>query len=58
MANKSLNQNLSNWTQHVERLRKYDDKSKGLWTKNEMIDESNAIMLIHQLRGRLFSDFH
>ena len=54
---KSLDQNLSNWNQHVEQLRKYDDNLQGWWTENEKIDESNAVMLIHQSRGRLFKNF-
>jgi len=56
-AKKSLDQNQSNWIQHVEQLRKYDDDLKGWWTENEKIDKSDAVMLIHQSRGRLFRDF-
>jgi len=56
-AKKSLDQNPSNWPQHVEQLRKYDDALEGWWTKNEKINEYNSVMLIHQSRGRLFRDF-
>ncbi len=56
-AKKSLDQNQSNWLQHVEQLRKYDDDLEGWWTDGEKIDNSDAVMLIHQSRGRLFRDF-
>ncbi|MCK4820554.1 hypothetical protein KA005_32615 [bacterium] len=56
-AKKSLDKNRSNWTQHVERLRKYDDDLGGWWTGDEKITNFNAVMLIHQSRGRLFRDF-
>jgi len=56
-AKKSLDQDASNWIQHVKQLRKYDDNLKGWWTGDEMINTSNVVMLIHQSRGRLFRDF-
>lgn len=56
-AKKSLDKDQSNWTQHAERLRKYDDDLGGWWTEDEKIKNFNAVMLIHQSRGRLFRDF-
>ena len=56
-AKKALDKDQSNWNQHVKQLRKYDDDLKGWWTENEMITNSNIIMLIHHTRGRLFRDF-
>lgn len=56
-AKKALDKNQLNWDQHVEQLRKYDDNLKGWWTENEMLANSNAVMLIHQSRGRLLRDF-
>lgn len=56
-AKKTLDQNLSYWIQHVDQLRKYDDNLEGWWTKDEKIINSDAVMLIHQSRGRLFRDF-
>lgn len=56
-AKKSLGQDSSNWTDHVERLYKYDDTLDGWWTSNGTIGQSDTIMLIHQSRGRPFARF-
>ena len=54
---KSLSQNTSNWRSHVEQLRKYDDELEGWWSADEKISNSDALMLIHQSRGRQFARF-
>jgi len=56
-AKKSLVQNQSNWAVHVEQLRKYDDDLVGWWTEDKKITHSDAVMLIHQSRGRQFARF-
>lgn len=56
-AKKSLAKNQSNWIVHVEQLRKYDDDLEGWWTEDEKISHSDAVMLIHQSRGRQFVRF-
>ncbi len=53
-AKKTLEQDQSNWTDHIEQLRKYDDDLEGWWTEDEKIKNSDVVMLIHQSRGRPF----
>jgi hypothetical protein len=54
---KSLHRERLQWARHLERLRKYDDQLIGWWTPTEGINHSDTIMLIHQSRGRQFTDF-
>lgn len=54
---KALDQNQSNWIRHIKQLRKYDDKLEGWWTDDEKILHSDAIILIHQSRGRPFARY-
>jgi len=57
-AKKSLSQDTSRWGRHVQQLRKYDvDSLVGWWTENELVKESNVVMLIHQSRSRRFIRF-
>jgi hypothetical protein len=54
---KSLPKDKQRWVKYIEQLRKYDDSLKGWWTPNEMIEHSNAVMLVHYGRSRDFKDF-
>jgi len=57
-AKKSLSQDTSRWSRHVQQLRKYDvDRLVGWWTENEMVEASNVVMLVHQSRSRKFVRF-
>jgi hypothetical protein len=56
-AKKSLPRDSNQWEVHAQRLRKYDDELTGWWTGNERIEKSDAAMLVHQSRGRLFSRY-
>ncbi len=54
---KSITQNSSSWGEHVDQLRKYDDYLIGWWTADEKINQSDAVMLIHQSRGTELKDY-
>lgn len=56
-AKTSLTRDQSRWTDHLAQLRKYDDELTGWWTQDEKIAHSDAVMLIHQSRGRQFVRF-
>jgi hypothetical protein len=54
---KQISNDQERWQPHVQQLRKYDDQLLGWWTDDEAIPTSDAVMLIHQSRGRLFTRF-
>ncbi len=56
-AKRSLNQERSRWSLHLEQLRKYDDALVGWWTEDEAIQHSDTVLLIHQSRARAFRNF-
>jgi len=56
-AKTSLTRDQSRWSDHLAQLRKYDDELTGWWTQDEKIAHSDAVMLIHQSRGRQFVRF-
>ena len=56
-AKKALDKNQANWVTHLEQLRKYDDGLQGWWTVDGKIPHYDAVMLIHQSRGRPFVNF-
>jgi hypothetical protein len=56
-AKKQISRQRDYWEAHVQQLRKYDDELTGWWTDEEKIAHSDAILLIHQSRGRDFSRF-
>jgi hypothetical protein len=51
---KSLSSDESRWAKDSQQLRKYDDGLLGWWTESGTVAESNAVMLIHQSRGRAY----
>lgn len=53
-AKRTLGRNQDHWDDHVVQLRKYDDDLEGWWTSTGSVEESNAALLIHQSRSRLF----
>ncbi len=54
---KSLPQDQARWEKYVEQLIKYDDDLTGWWTPDGKISCADAVMLIHQSRGRRFSRY-
>lgn len=54
---KSMSRSQEQWEAHRRQLRKYDDNLTGWWTADETIVHSEAILLIHQSRGRAFGRY-
>lgn len=56
-AKKQISRATEQWDAHVAQLRKYDDQLTGWWTESQQIAKSDAALLIHQSRGRAFTQF-
>jgi hypothetical protein len=54
---KQISRDAGQWEPHRKQLRKYDDALSGWWTPNERIDSSDAMLLLHQSRGRVFTKY-
>jgi len=56
-AKKSLPSNRNLWRKTVEQLEKYDDKLRGWWTTDELIDNSCVVLLIAISRSVDFKNY-
>lgn len=52
---KGIPKDQSHWADIATQFRKYDDALQGWWTANERIALSDAVLLLHQSRGRAFA---
>ncbi|MGH7773993.1 MAG: hypothetical protein ACREQA_17355 [Candidatus Binatia bacterium] len=51
---RSLSKEQDQWGEHLEQLRKYDDRLRGWWTSTEFIEAANTAFIVHQTRSRAF----
>ncbi|HKO19003.1 MAG TPA: hypothetical protein VJU82_08960 [Acidobacteriaceae bacterium] len=54
---KQVSREPTRWHDPRDQLRKYDDNLVGWWTNPETVSHSDAVLLIHQTRGRAFARY-